>query len=166
MNSKVLSKKLGFNFGIYRLWSKARYSTQDVVKAEEIDITSADETPKYQETLTAEEEYELMKMRNKSNLRRADRNRIKGLKPYDESKLWIHDTVRFKQRTLGRYGIEALDVPVGSVWPSKEEIDDKIEYEKTAYPHTIQECWQIIEQRNQEKEDKIQKRYDNFYPEN
>ncbi|KAF7993541.1 hypothetical protein HCN44_010136 [Aphidius gifuensis] len=157
MNSRVLisEKGIGLNVGIYRLLLKQCYSTKDVNKIDDVD---ADETPKYLDYKTPEEQEALLKKRNKSNLRPQDRNRIMGVKPYTESMLWIHDTVRFKQRTVGRYGIDSLDVPVGSIWPTKEEIDDKIDYENTGYPLSVQERWKLIEQRHKEAEEKIQKR--------
>lgn len=161
MNSRVLlsEKSIGLNVGVYRLLSKQCYSTKGVYKSEDVDGISADETPKYLDYRTPEEQEAMLRKRNKSNLRPQDRNRIMGVKPYEQSMLWIHDTIRFKQRTVGRYGVDSLDVPVGCIWPTKEEIDDKIEYENTGYPLSIQERWNLIEQRHKEDEEKIQKRY-------
>lgn len=149
--------RFGFRGGIC---SNYHYSTQTPNNmSESFDLTSVDNEPKYVEGLTAQEKAEILRKRHKSRLAGADRNRLFNLKPYNENIEWWHNSIRWKQRMLGRHGIDALDVPVGAVWPTKEEIEEKIEIEKTAYPTTLQENWALIAAKNQEEAEKIRLRY-------
>ncbi|XP_076653065.1 growth arrest and DNA damage-inducible proteins-interacting protein CRIF [Halictus rubicundus] len=91
--------------------------------------------------------------RNKSRLSTEHRNIIKGRKPYDQPMAWFHNTVKYKRRILGKYGMEALGVPAGLAWPTPEEVEDAKEYERVGYPLTIQETWQkIVEEKNRKEE--------------
>ncbi|XP_008557524.1 growth arrest and DNA damage-inducible proteins-interacting protein 1 [Microplitis demolitor] len=154
MNSNtLLLKRLNIN-GLPRILSK-RWYAQEEWRDDTIDITSVEEVPKYRDFLTEDQEKEVLRKRNKSRLSDEDRNRLYGIKPFNKNYEWYHQTIRFKQRTLGRYGVDALDVPVGCAWPSKEDIADKLEYEKTAYPHSLWECWDMIAQKNKENAEKI-----------
>lgn len=143
-----------------RIWCGRYSSTQSTTTTDDIiDITSVEETPKYEEVLTERDEEKIMNIRNKSKLAINDRNKLCGLPPYNgEDLTWFHETIRYKKRMFGRYGVKGLNVPVGALWPLKEEVDDKIEFEKTGYPYTVQECWALIAKRNHETADRIRLR--------
>ncbi|XP_078041274.1 growth arrest and DNA damage-inducible proteins-interacting protein CRIF [Augochlora pura] len=93
--------------------------------------------------------------RNKSGLHPEHRNILNGLKPYNKPIDWYHSTVKYKRRILGRYGMEALEVPAGLAWPTFEEVEDAKEYERVAYPLTLQERWKKIEEEKKRKEEEI-----------
>ncbi|KAH0558039.1 growth arrest and DNA damage-inducible proteins-interacting protein 1 [Cotesia glomerata] len=155
-SSSLLLSRLTIN-GLPRILSRRLYVKEEW-KDESIDITSVEETPKYGKFLTEEQEQEILKKRNKSRLNDFDRNKLYGLKPHNQNWDWYHNSVRYKQRMLGRHGIEALDVPAGCVWPTKEEVEDNLEWEKTAYPNSLWESWDLIAQKNKENAEKILKR--------
>lgn len=81
------------------------------------------------------------------------------LRPYDSSKAWYHDSVKYKKQMLGRYGLKSNDEPAGFAWPTLEEIKDAQEYERVAYPLSLQESWKKIEEKNKLKAEKKQIRY-------
>ena len=102
---------------------------------------------------------ELEMKRNKSRLTNAHRNILLGQKPYEESRSWYHDTVKYKRRTLGRYGMEALGVPAGLAWPTPKEVEDMKEYESLAHPLNIQERLREIKEKRKMEEEAILARY-------
>ncbi|XP_074107934.1 growth arrest and DNA damage-inducible proteins-interacting protein CRIF [Cotesia typhae] len=155
-SSSLLLSRLTIN-GLPRILSRRWYAKEEW-KDESIDITSVEDTPKYGEFLTEEQEKEILEKRNKSRLNNFDRNKLYGLKPHNRNWDWYHNSVRYKQRMLGRHGIDALDVPVGCVWPTKEEVEDSLEWEKTAYPNSLWENWDLIAQKNKENAEKMLKR--------
>lgn len=124
-------------------------------KADSI-IESAEEEPIF---VHERDTVELEKKRNKSRLTKAHRNILMGQNPYDESQEWYHDTVRYKRRILGRYGMEALGVPAGLAWPSPEEVEDMKEYESLAHPLNIQERLREIKEKKKMEEEAILARY-------
>ncbi|KAF3423878.1 hypothetical protein E2986_04428 [Frieseomelitta varia] len=115
-------------------------------------IESAEEEPIF---VHERNTVELEKKRNKSRLTKAHRNILLGQKPYEESQSWYHDTVRYKRRTLGRYGMEALGVPAGLAWPTPEEVEDMKEYESLAHPLNIQERLREIKEKKKMEEEAI-----------
>jgi len=78
---------------------------------------------------------------NKSRLNKAHRNLLNGQVPYDEPVHRFHNTVKYKRRMYGRYGDSSKVYP-GLAWPTAEDLEDIREYEKIAYPLTIQEMQQ------------------------
>ncbi|XP_058832252.1 large ribosomal subunit protein mL64 [Topomyia yanbarensis] len=91
------------------------------------------------ENLQAEREAYIEKIRNKSRLLPQHRNMLHGQLPYEESQSWIHDTVKYKRMMLGRYGIESSKVDPRIVFPTKLEAHEKAEYERVAFPYSLQE---------------------------
>lgn len=118
-------------------------------------IESAEEKPVFLKEI----DEELEKKRNKSRLNTAHRNILLGQKPYNEPMEWYHETVKYKKRLLGRYGMKALEVPAGLAWPTPEEVEDAKEYERVAFPLTIQERWQKIKEKHKKREDAIMAKY-------
>lgn len=124
-----------------------------VSKNEDIDITAADEKPVYSFD-NPEFQENLAKKRNKSRLNPEHRNMLMGLRPYDKPMAWHHDKVKYKKSMLGRYGLKGNDEPAGFAWPIKIEIEDAKEYERVAFPLSLQERLQKIEEEKQRKIEK------------
>ncbi|CAK9826793.1 hypothetical protein ANTRET_LOCUS4573 [Anthophora retusa] len=119
-------------------------------------LETAEEQPIFKE-----EEHEILESenkRNKSKLTPAHRNILFDEKPYNETVAWYHDTVRYKKRTLGRYGMKAVGIPAGFLWPTHEEIEEQKEYEKIAFPLGLQERLQKIKEKKKEEEEALMAR--------
>ncbi|KYN15272.1 PREDICTED: growth arrest and DNA damage-inducible proteins-interacting protein 1 [Trachymyrmex cornetzi] len=127
-------------------------------KNEDIDITTADEQPIYSDEPQYQEK--LTKQRNKSRLSPRDRNVLMGKPPYEQPIEWYHNTVRYKKRMLGRYGFEGNEEPVGFAWPTPEEVKILQEYERVAFPISLQERWKELEEKKRIKAEKIKARED------
>jgi len=125
-------------------------------KDEVVDITAADEEPVYVEEPLVQEE--LVRKRNKSRLNPEHRNILMGERPYDKSQEWYHDTVRYKKRMLGRYGLKGNDEPAGFAWPTPEEVKDAQEYEEIAFPLSLQERWDKLEEAKRTKAEEAKAR--------
>ncbi|XP_076758152.1 growth arrest and DNA damage-inducible proteins-interacting protein CRIF [Xylocopa sonorina] len=124
-------------------------------KADDI-LETAEEEPVYlDETVNT---LELERKRNKSGLTKAHRNVLFGQNPYDEPKEWYHNTVRYKRRILGRYGMNALGVPAGLAWPTPEEVEDAKEYERVLYSLDIQDRFKKIQEEKKRNEEAIMAR--------
>lgn len=124
-------------------------------------LETAEEQPIFKE-----EEFEDLaneNKRNKSKLTAAHRNILFDEKPYNETVAWYHDTIRYKKRMLGRYGIKSVGIPAGFLWPTREEIEEQKEYEKIAFPLGVQERLQKIKEKKQKDEEALMARYINLY---
>lgn len=115
-------------------------------------IESAQEEPIFMEE---KDVADLERKRNKSRLTEAHRNILLGKKPYDKPQDWFHETVKYKKRILGRYGMEALGGPAGLAWPTPEEVEDMKEYESLAHPLNIQERLQQIKEKKKMEEEAL-----------
>lgn len=91
--------------------------------------------------------------RNKSGLYSKDRRILHELNPYSEPQMWHHGTIKFLRKSYGIYGTSS-GVNPSICWPLKEELVDKKEYEKVAFPHTILEMIEQAKQQRNEKETK------------
>ncbi|XP_034945304.1 growth arrest and DNA damage-inducible proteins-interacting protein 1 [Chelonus insularis] len=125
---------------------------------DELDLTSIEETPKYVDAISDEEKAEILRKRNKSCLNPEHRNILLGKKPYNQSIETFHDTITYKRKMLGRHGLEALDIPAGALWLTKDGIEDKLEYERVYNPYTLQEGWKILEEKRQKEAETIRLR--------
>lgn len=134
-----------------------RYFATTTKKTEDefFDITTVDETPIYIEELKTEDD---MHKRNKSRLNPQHRNIIHGTRPFDKGIEWYHKTTKYKKRMLGRFGMKGLDVTAGVAWPTEAEVEKIKEYEKVAYPETIQELWAKIDKKNAKEVEAIRAR--------
>ncbi|XP_012279676.1 growth arrest and DNA damage-inducible proteins-interacting protein 1 [Orussus abietinus] len=151
----MLSRKNILQFqlkDILRIKCFATVSTEAVASKE----SETCEEPNEEHNLLAENK--LAAQRDKSGLNPPHRNILYDRRPYKESMAIIHDTIQYKKRLLGRYGIEAAGVPAGIAWPSPKEVEIKKEYERLLYPLTIQESWDIIAKKKEEKAKAIQAR--------
>jgi len=141
------------------IFAKRLFATEPVgSKNEVVDIIAADEKPVYsEEDMYLQEEIE--KKRNKSGLLPQHRNMLIGIRPYDSPIQWYHSKVKYKKRMLGRYGFSGNNEPVGFAWPTPEEVKDAQEYERVAYPLSLQEGWKKLEEEKRIKAEKIKMRY-------
>lgn len=126
-------------------------------KNEVVDITVADEKPVYLDDPQFQEE--LAKKRNKSRLSTEHRNILMGERPYAQPMAHYHNKVRYKKRMLGRYGFKGNDEPVGFAWPTLKEVRDAQEYERVAFPLSIQERWKKLEEAKRIKAEQVQARH-------
>lgn len=78
------------------------------------------------------------KIRNRSGLREKDRRVVLNQMPYDAPECWIHLTLEYKRKMYGRYGA-ASGVDPRFLFPTPEELADRAEYERVAYPKTLQQ---------------------------
>lgn len=106
----------------------------------------------------AEREARIEQLRNKSRLLPQHRNMLHNLRPYEESQSWIHETVKYKRTMLGRYGLEESKVDPRICYPSKTEALEKAEYERVAFPKTLQQMMAENRKVNQEKAARIRTR--------
>lgn len=128
-------------------------------KNEVVDITAADEKPVYSQMDDPQFQEELARKRNKSRLNPEHRNILMGLRPYDTPITWHHYKVKYKKLMLGRYGLKGNDEPAGFAWPTQSEIDDAKEYERVAFPLSLQGRWRNLEKKKQKEAERIKARY-------
>lgn len=64
---------------------------------------------------------------------------------------------------LGRYGLRAIDEPAGLAWPTLEDLEDAQEYERVAFPLSLQERWKKLEEARQENVKCMIERYVSGY---
>lgn len=128
-------------------------------KNETIDLTTVDTRPQFVDEIDTTAE-EIEAMRNKSRLIQSHRNVLHNRRPYEgETPDSIHfKTIRWRQRMLGRYGIEGSNVEPGLAWPTKAKIAIMNEFERVAYPYSLQEGWAKIEAEKQAQAEKIRLR--------
>ncbi|XP_066603273.1 large ribosomal subunit protein mL64-like isoform X2 [Prorops nasuta] len=110
------------------------YATSVKAPLEDIGgLEHLDEQPIYEKE-EDEEEMLINKMRDKSKLSRHHRNVLFGQVPLQEAYL------------------------PGIGWPTKEELEDAKEYEKIAYPISIQEAMKMVEEKKIADKEEIMKR--------
>ncbi|CAD0198633.1 unnamed protein product [Chrysodeixis includens] len=102
-------------------------------------------------------EAEINKKRNISRLTPAHQNLVNGRKPYEEPMSLAHLTVKYNRKMYGRYG-SASGVNPNICFPSKQDIQEKLEYEAIAYPFTIQQMMVSAAQKRKEENERIEKR--------
>lgn len=97
---------------------------------------------------TEEKEQKIEKMRNKSRLKTNHRNQLFGKKPFTEPVYEHHFSVKYNRQMFGRYGLES-GVNPGLSWPTKDDLINRQEYEKVAFPFTVKE---LVESANKDLE--------------
>ncbi|XP_041973247.1 growth arrest and DNA damage-inducible proteins-interacting protein 1 [Aricia agestis] len=102
-------------------------------------------------------EAEIQKKRNKSGLSKAHYNLMNDKRPYEEPHCLAHLTVKYHRKMYGKYGI-ASGVNPSLCWPTKQEIQERIEYETVAFPYTIKEVMESAAQRRKEEKLRILQR--------
>lgn len=152
MSLRELFFNLSLKLRLQNIVGKRCFSSKSLSKIYE----TADEKPIYEEGI--EEIVNLEEKRNKSRLNPGDRNILFGQKPYDKPLTWYHNTIKYKKRILGRYGIQALGTTAGIAWPTPEEVQKLKEYENIAFPLTIQERISKIKEEKRKNEESIMAR--------
>lgn len=114
-----------------------------------------------QDENSEQRELEIELSRNKSRLLPQHRNVLMETKPYSESQSWIHNTLKYNRTMFGRYGL-ASGVDPRICFESSTEKTKRSEYEKVAYPHTLQQLMSINEKQRKEKSQKIRDREDSI----
>lgn len=130
------------------------YQNVKYLKTEAADIKLIEEastTAEEEDEITTKKEEEIQRKRNKSRLNPQHRNLLHGKVPYPEPMDWFHETVKYKRKMYGRYG-ESSGVPPGVMWPTREELEEIKEYERVAYPYTIQELMARVENKKKEEQ--------------
>lgn len=140
----------------------SNYFSTTSTQVESVDPSLADEEPCFDPVEEIIPTDDLLQIRNKSGLKPMDRNMLFGRKPYDSPSTTHHERQVWQRKLFGRHGLQALDKPVEFLWPSEEQIEDAKEYERVAYPLSIQECWTKIEQEKQEKAAQMRARFYKF----
>lgn len=116
-----------------------RFST-NIAEATDTEVLVEDE-------LKAAKETEIDRKRNKSRLTQHHFNLIHDRPAYSQPLIRAHQTVKYNRKLYGKYG-NASGVDAGLCWPSKTELREAKEYERVAYPYTIQ---QVVEQCRQQR---------------
>lgn len=127
-------------------------SAEDVA-AEELPVTFVED-----DGFEAEREARIQAARNKSRLLPQHRNMLHNTLPYEQSQSWIHETVKYKRMMVGRYGLDGSKVDPRICFPTKQEALERSEYEKVAFPHTLQEMMAVNRKAKQDKIAKIRTR--------
>lgn len=103
-------------------------------------------------------EKEINRMRNKSRLNKTHRNFLFNLPKPDEEFPW-DKTLYFSRKQYARYGSQT-NINPRLCFYTPAEVEDKQEYERVAYPFTIQEMVEMNKKENAEKLEQIRKRED------
>lgn len=117
-------------------------------------IATADED---YEVSQLKKEIEIEKKRDKSRLQAKHRNILHGRVPYNEPMAEIHLTHKYQRMQFGKYG-KSSNVNPGTLWPTKSELYEIIEYEKIAYPFSFNELVEKQKKIADEEEKMIQER--------
>ncbi|XP_046429736.1 growth arrest and DNA damage-inducible proteins-interacting protein 1 [Neodiprion fabricii] len=143
-----------------RIFSRrfAATNADEVSNKDDLDIETLNEQFDLPEGTQGLTEEEIEQKRNKSRLNAPHRNILFDKCPQYDPIQSFHTSVKYKQRIVGRYGIEASNVPIGIAWPTKEEVADRKEYESVLYPETIYEMWDKIAKKNVELAESIRAR--------
>ncbi|XP_070507736.1 large ribosomal subunit protein mL64 [Chironomus tepperi] len=101
------------------------------------------------------------RMRDKSRLRAQHRNFLHDQVPYNQAESWIHNTLKYKRMMYGRYGSES-QVDPRLCFYTKTELAEKNEYERVAFPKTIQEMIAYNEEEKRKQAERIRTREENI----
>ncbi|XP_059059490.1 large ribosomal subunit protein mL64 [Achroia grisella] len=148
MNLYVTTRFIRTNF----VSNLSRFSTTTPEVIEQNDQVLFDDADDVQA-----KEAEIEKKRNISRLSNAHYNLINGRRPYDTPKSLAHLTVKYNRKIYGKYG-SASGINPSLCWPTKNEIQEKIEYESVAFPYTIKEMMVTAAQKRREEQLKIEQR--------
>ncbi|KAF5298591.1 hypothetical protein FQR65_LT09686 [Abscondita terminalis] len=100
-------------------------------------------------------EEDIQRKRNKSRLKVYHRNVVHEDVPYSEPGLSIHGTLKFNRNMYGRYGSKS-GFNESLCWPTKQELQDKIEYESIAFPYNIKDVAEEAKKNRLDKQKKIE----------
>lgn len=154
-----LFKSLTINNG--KIVGRFSKSTAAVETETEEDTADSPAAVLFEDDDTELKELTIEKNRNKSRLLPQHLNMLNDAVPYNESQSWIHNTVKYKRMIFGRYGL-ASGVDPRLCFQSNAELEAQKEYERVAYPFTLQEMMKENVKSKIEKQDKIRKREDDI----
>ncbi|XP_071444524.1 large ribosomal subunit protein mL64 [Hetaerina americana] len=106
----------------------------EIKNASDQDIS---ETIFHEAEVSNDGEDDILKRRNKSGLAPQHQNIVHGKPPFKEPLIPYHDTLKYRRREFGRYGMSS-GVDPGILWPTKDELKEKLEYEKVTHPDSFQ----------------------------
>jgi len=97
--------------------------------------------------------------RNKSKLRSHHYKELHGQIAGNPENPWFpyEKTVKYRRKLIARHGLDT-GINLGIAWPTRQEIDNQIEYEKVAHPFTIQEMVEKKKKLREEERNKIMER--------
>ncbi|GLV37993.1 CR6-interacting factor [Carabus blaptoides fortunei] len=122
-------------FGQQKSFISVRYKTSVSEKMiEDLSVLELNEAVEEDDHLR---EAEIEKKRNKSRLYSQHRNMLHNKMPYDKPFNDFHHTVKYQRKLYARFG-ESSGVHAGICWPTGEELRDIQEYERLAYPQSLQ----------------------------
>ncbi|CAO1426583.1 unnamed protein product [Diamesa hyperborea] len=105
----------------------------------------------------ANEKIDVEQLQNKSRLLNAHRNMLHGNLPYDQAQSWVHQTLKYKRKMYAKYGAESgIDPRI--CFLTESELKEVDEYNKVAFPLTIQEMITKNNVAKKERNDKVMKR--------
>jgi len=89
--------------------------------------------------------------RNKSRLNSKHYKELKGIPSVDVSNPTFpyQQTVNFRRKVASKFG-QSSGINLGIAWPSKDKLQLMMDYEKVAYPSTLQE---VVEQKRKLREE-------------
>lgn len=98
---------------------------------------------------------ELEAKRNKSRLKATHYSMVHRTLPVDinNPEFDYQKSLKYQQKLAARYGTSS-GINLGIAWPTKQVLNNMIEYESVAYPFTLQE---MIEKKRIEKEEQRKK---------
>ncbi len=169
-NSEVAMKKSLFqsnlfkSLTIYNGRTVGRFSKSTTATETEIEDGATEDSSNnvlFEDDDTELREATIQKNRNKSRLLPQHRRMLENTVPYDESQSWIHNTVKYKRMMFGRHGL-ASGIDPRLCFYSNNELAEQKEYERVAFPFTLQQMMQENQKAKSEKEDKIRKREDDI----
>lgn len=120
------------NYGTAKTPNTEIYQDDDEPKVNVADYIIEDDEEKEKRV-----EY-IAKVRNKSGLRPHDRRKVLNQNPYDEPQSWIHLTASYQRKMYARHGA-ASGVDPRVLFPTPDELADRAEYERVAFPKTLHE---------------------------
>lgn len=109
------------------------------------------------ELMIREKNEELELKRNKSNLNPHHRNMILGLPPNNMELIDCHKTMRYKRKMFGMYGNKS-GVDPGALWYLKSDLAESDEFEKIAFPYSVQESIERALEVKRKEEERIWER--------
>lgn len=137
VSRSLFTSILSVNRTVFLRAHKSTASTLEPLNLEEADETDHSGVLIEDESDALREE-QIQRSRNKSRLLPQHRNMLMGIKPYEEPQSWIHTTLKYNRMQFGRHGL-ASGIDPRICFETPKEIEHRAEYEKVAYPHTIQE---------------------------
>jgi len=125
----------------FRRRKKAEEGASSVPQQEDSDDESSARIFDLEEEVHRMTEEEIEAKRNISRLRPDHWNLVHGKLPHPVPIYSYQHTLKYKRKMFAMYG-ESSGVDPGYLWPTKEELKNRLEYERIAYPLNVQELFE------------------------